>query len=606
MPQKTRNTHKTESSDKRRSHLEDLLEFSPVGIFWIDSDGHIESLNQPFTELFGYQPADLPDLNTWGEKAYPDTDYRRQVFAPWLRQVENNPQAGEILPELESTIVCKDHSFRRVICRIRWSGDLRLAFFTDITEPWQSQQRNRTHGEILEMIARAEPLHEILTAIVTEIEAEEAQTFASVLLLDKDGKHLHTAAAPRLPVFYSDAINGLEIGMGVGSCGTAAFLGERVIVEDISTHDYWKRHKDLAKKAGLASCWSEPINSSDGKVLGTFAIYHGFPAAPTDANIQLIALAANLAAIAIESRNTREALIQHERKFRTLAENAPINIARYDLQGHLLYANPRLVGTFRAPLEQLVGKRLSHLPGMDIFLNAVAKTVETGEEQQFEVEVPDADGQTKIHLISMVTERDHSGAITGVLTTGLDISDHKRLEQQLELQAHVDFLTELLNRRHFIELAAQELLRLDRYGGALSLILFDIDFFKKINDTYGHSNGDRVLKEIAHITKGAVRETDIPGRFGGEEFVVLLPHTDRQEAAEVAERLRHTIDDAKIYLDNEQAVQFTASLGVATTSKDKDQKEKKLSIDDLLQSADSAMYQAKSGGRNRVCIADDG
>jgi diguanylate cyclase (GGDEF)-like protein len=128
----------------------------------------------------------------------------------------------------------------------------------------------------------------------------------SILLLDSEGKHLLQGAAPSLPDFYNSAIDGIEIGDGVGSCGTAAFRGERVIVNDIATHPHWAAYKDLAARAGLGSCWSQPVLSSTGQVLGTFAIYHHNANTPTQYDLSIIEQTARLASIAIERKQIED------------------------------------------------------------------------------------------------------------------------------------------------------------------------------------------------------------------------------------------------------------------------------------------------------------
>jgi diguanylate cyclase (GGDEF)-like protein/PAS domain S-box-containing protein len=554
--------------------------------------------------MFGYNHEDIPDIETWTGKAFPDAEYRESVVIPWVQQVMQHHGLDTTPPEQELNITCKDGHELHVLTRVSWVGERQLANFTDITAHWRSEQRNCAHTLMLDKVAKARPLPEILHALVEAIEAEHPSSLCSILLLDQEGKRLLMGAAPNLPSFYNEAIEGLEIGMGVGSCGTAAYLAETVIVEDIMTHEYWRPYTELTQKAGLAACWSVPIIASDDKVLGTFAMYHSQPTTPSLEEIERITFYANLAAIAIENQNTREALIQQERESRTLAENVPINIARYDLDGCLIYANPRLAKVFPVPIEQLLGKKLvehSYLPNANIFQEAIAHTLESGEECSFEVEVPTAVGGHETHIISMITEQDESGTVVGVLTTGQDISERKRLEQELERQAYIDYLTGLVNRRHFIELAVTELSRLNRYGGELSLILFDIDHFKRINDTHGHSIGDLVLRKIADICRENIRDIDIVGRLGGEEFVVLLPQTNRQQATEAAERLRLALANAKVRLDKGASQGFTASFGVVTISNGSNEHAKPTSIDDLLIRADSAMYQAKHSGRNQVC-----
>jgi diguanylate cyclase (GGDEF)-like protein len=195
-----------------------------------------------------------------------------------------------------------------------------------------------------------------------------------------------------------------------------------------------------------------------------------------------------------------------------------------------------------------------------------------------------------------VAERDESGNIIGVLATGLDISERKELQRELERQARLDFLTGLLNRRYFIELAKIEILRQQRYGGELSLIMFDIDRFKVINDNYGHKVGDLVLQKIAQVCQQTVREVDIVGRLGGEEFVLLLPNTGKIEAVEAAERLRLAINNGVVMSNRGEPLHFSASFGVVTLKNGSETSH----IDELLIRADSAMYRAKENGRNRV------
>lgn len=160
------------------------------------------------------------------------------------------------------------------------------------------QSRNHT----LELLAGEGSLASILESVVLGVERLNPAMVCSILLLSSDRKHLGKAVAPSLPDFYNEAIDGIEIGIGAGSCGTVAFTGERVIVEDIATHPYWVPYKELAARAGLGACWSQPILSASGKVLGTFAIYHHEVNSPTKSDIYLIKQSARLISISIERK----------------------------------------------------------------------------------------------------------------------------------------------------------------------------------------------------------------------------------------------------------------------------------------------------------------
>lgn len=164
--------------------------------------------------------------------------------------------------------------------------------------------------------------------------------------------------------------------------------------------------------------------------------------------------------------------------------------------------------------------------------------------------------------------------------------------KELEKRANTDGLTGLFNHRYFQDALTHELSRSERYNHPLSLVVADIDDFKKINDTFGHKKGDLALKSLANSIANSVREFDIPCRIGGEEFVIILPETPSEEALAVAERLRMDIISTPI----EDIGQITVSLGVATFPEHATDK------DSLIESADAAMYKAKRQGKNRALI----
>lgn len=166
----------------------------------------------------------------------------------------------------------------------------------------------------------------------------------------------------------------------------------------------------------------------------------------------------------------------------------------------------------------------------------------------------------------------------------------------LGMLATTDGLTSLFNRRHFEELARTEWARFQRYGRPLSLLMFDIDKFKSINDRFGHDAGDQVLKAVAYVCKTTKRQTDVAARFGGEEFVLMLPETDDAAAEVAAERLRKSVQNLTGVLPGKD-VQVTVSIGVASAALDM------AAFDVLLKRADEAMYDAKRSGRNRVVRA---
>jgi diguanylate cyclase (GGDEF)-like protein len=165
----------------------------------------------------------------------------------------------------------------------------------------------------------------------------------------------------------------------------------------------------------------------------------------------------------------------------------------------------------------------------------------------------------------------------------------------LKRLATTDPLTGALNRRHFMELMSREQRRAERYNAVFSMLMVDIDHFKRVNDTYGHQTGDQAIQAMADACQKALRPTDLLARYGGEEFIITLVHTDQAGAAKVAERLRESVSE--IELPTEQGVlKFTISVGVSTFFK-------RSLLEEIIGRADQALYQAKTSGRNRVCLA---
>ena len=180
------------------------------------------------------------------------------------------------------------------------------------------------------------------------------------------------------------------------------------------------------------------------------------------------------------------------------------------------------------------------------------------------------------------------------------IRELEESKKALAEQATTDSLTKIKNRRSFYTQAEQNLIACRRYGKDMSLLLLDIDHFKKVNDTFGHHAGDEVLVKVAELLVLMMRGVDAVARFGGEEFAVLLPETNRLGAAVLGERIRSAIEKEQIKVDN-RLIPVTVSIGIATLAAEEVE-----SIDQLLNIADRRMYLAKNGGRNRICVSDDG
>jgi len=197
-------------------------------------------------------------------------------------------------------------------------------------------------NEVLRLIVERAPLPSILTQLVRVAEQQgSAGLLASILLLDDDGIHLRHGAAPSLPDTYNRAIDGVEIGPSVGSCGTAAYRREPVVVSDIATDPLWASFKDLAMEHGLRACWSTPVMSSRGQVLATFALYYRKPTLPGPDDRSVIQMLTRTCALAIEHKRAERTLAESEERFRSLSRCSPMGIFTADTHGAFTYVNPK-------------------------------------------------------------------------------------------------------------------------------------------------------------------------------------------------------------------------------------------------------------------------
>ena len=341
----------------------------------------------------------------------------------------------------------------------------------DITERKQSDALRDGQAQILEMIAVSAALIDVLDRLMRLVESQLTGIFGSVLLLDEDGQHLRHGASPSLAHAYTKLIDGIQVGPTVGSCGTAVYRREPVIVTDIMSDPLWNDYRHVAAPHGYRSCWSTPILSPQGTVLGVFAMYSMSVREPTLAETRLIDLTTHIAGIAIE---------------------------------------------------------------------------------------------------------------------------RKRAEDQIRFMAHHDALTGLPNRSLLKDRLTQAILQTQRYNPWVSVVFIDLDNFKTINDSLGHTAGDELLKIVATRMVGCIRATDTVVRLGGDEFVILL--VDQPESpvitSVILDKIRTAIAET-ISIDG-RALNVTCSAGVATFPNDGRDPET------LLMNADAAMYKAKDAGRDNV------
>lgn len=305
---------------------------------------------------------------------------------------------------------------------------------------------------------------------------------------------------------------------------------------------------------------------------------------------------------------------QVEQKLRQLSsavEHGPTSIVIADEKGRIEYVNPKFTEVTGFMLEDVLGKTPAEAFGLDeLSPEGQAshwQVILEGREWRGEMLSRRKNGETFCEAVSISPITDSNGTITHFVAVSEDITARKedeekirRLNAGLQQLAITDYLTSLHNRRYFMQRGAEEFKRALRSKRPLSLLMLDIDHFKNVNDTYGHESGDMALQQVAAILKSSLRETDILGRIGGEEFAILLPDTYLADAFLLAERMCRIVESTPLEIPGQAlAINVTASMGVADFSAGMS------GIDDMLRHADVALYRAKRAGRNCVMSYDE-
>lgn len=383
----------------------------------------------------------------------------------------------------------------------------------------QAQLQHRI-TEILEAIAGDYMLPQILEKLVLAVEERQSHMLGSVLLLDAQTNRLYRGAAPSLPEVYTAAIDGVEIGPQVGSCGTAAYEKHLVIVDDIQTNPLWVNFRDLAKEHDLAACWSQPIISHEDRVLGTFALYYDHVRKPTAAELELINMAAHIAGIAIQHTLDRERLRRNEARYRSVVEDQTDLICRYDTDFRLTFVNRAYAESFGMQPEAMVGVNiLDRIPAeernqavQNVKSLSSTHPVSTTEHRSV---MPD---QTVRWF--QWTDRallDNDGNIVEYQGVGHDVTDRKKF--QLEQERHIQ---DVENIKSFLQTT------LDAFPANAAVL-----------------NGDGTIVNVnMPWRKFAEENGDYMHHFLGQNYLSICEHAvgpQSQEAVTAAQGIRTVI-----------------------------------------------------------------
>ena len=310
----------------------------------------------------------------------------------------------------------------------------------------------------------------------------------------------------------------------------------------------------------------------------------------------------------IERRKAEEELYKSEKFFSTIFDSIRDPFGIIDRDYRIIKANEAYAQMRNKSVKDLIGRRCYEVLQnreticKECIVEKTFKSADPCAKNKF-LTFPDGAGiGVEIYTYPIFDEQ---GAVSQVIEYTRDITDRKKAEEEnkrliekLEYLSNTDSLTGVLNRRALIERLEYEVDRAKRYGTEFSLVLCDMDKFKEINDTHGHVAGDMVLQILAEVIGGVLRTTDVLGRYGGDEFMVILPETTLQGAENLAERICFSMANQELTLTEKQAVKMSLSLGVTCFNAFTE------NIDDLIKRADIALYESKRKGGNKVTVID--
>lgn len=307
---------------------------------------------------------------------------------------------------------------------------------------------------------------------------------------------------------------------------------------------------------------------------------------PVDSSDEIGQMASNFNAMRDRLKANYLSLLAEQDKLTTILLAAREAVIVTDRGGAIVLVNPAAEEVLRKSVAQIEQE------GFDRIVDdpALIRSLLNGEQERPLVEL---EYRGRVLAISASTICDGDGRVIGSAALIRDVDEEHRMRQKLSRMARTDELTGLYNRRHLDERFADEFARMRDSGRALAVMMFDVDHFKRFNDSYGHEAGDRVLREVGRVTRETLRIYDVLGRYGGEEFVAVLPGLHIGDAGPVADRLRRDVEALDI-----DGLRVTISIGVACTESVAAETPAA-----LLAAADSALYAAKRNGRNRVEVA---
>ena len=482
-------------------------------------------------------------------------------------------------------------------------------FMHDITARRRRERYLATEHEVSRVLLESRTPGEARPAVLRAVGTGLGWAAGGWWTVDRDGEAL------RCEGFWDDgaipasaferATRAARLRRGQGLPGRVWESGVSHVVTPLAEDGNFPR-REVAREAGLTAAIAMPLRSH-GEVVAVIEFFATDGAQLGDEIEEMMARLSERVAQYVERTDAEEHLREAEERFHRAFEDAGTGMALIgvggELEGHFLEVNDALCASTRYNRSELLSMKI----GAMIHPEDAAETLELvrrltdGEiaSLQGEVRLLDAEGGVVWTAFSTSVIRDGDGRPLYRIAQMQDITERKRFEGQLQHLADHDPITALFNRRRLEEELARELSAANRYGTGGAVLALDLDNFKYVNDTLGHSAGDELIATVADILRARLRRTDTVARLGGDEFAIILPHVDERQAARIADELLVAIRNDAVVTTAKGSRRATASIGIAPFPQDHE-----LSGEELLIEADIAMYDAKEAGRDQACAYD--
>ncbi|MCC5808290.1 MAG: PAS domain S-box protein [Opitutales bacterium] len=498
---------------KLASRLYNTLESITDAFFTLDLQWCFKYVNAEAERLLRRARTSLLERNVWTE--FPEavgSTFERE----YRRAVESNVTVGfeDYYPPLETWFEVKAYP----------SNEGLAVYFRDVTLRKFQERLRRGETEILEMIVGESPLGGILEAIAKLADELGKGTLTSILLVeDSEGvkRCLRTGAAPSLPAAFSRSVDGVDIGPGVGSCGTAAFTREEVVTEDIAADPWWAGYREAASVHGLRACWSWPVLDASGRAVATVAMYRREPGRPDDWARELAGRIVHLVSVAVDSRRRAKALRESEARLAeqaALLDKANDAILTRDLDHTILFWNDGAERLYGWTAAEAVGRSIMELLYQEPsdFLAATKSVLETGEWRG-EIRQYTKAGTRVVVAGRWTLVRDSFGRPKSILAINSDVTDRKKLEQQFLRAQRMESIGTLAGG------IAHDL------NNVLSPIMMAMDLLKLRIDDPG------ALDLLENIRKSARRGADMVSQ--------VLSFARGMEGRRIEVQVRHIVSD---------------------------------------------------------------